>query len=152
MTRRIWECLLTASRTQASSVPRWPRRPMASWLVPEIVQPAGARKWSSLCTQHWWGRTLSTVFSFESLTTRKTLKLWSVLREGQQSRGGSGAQVWGCVKVEVGLFSHITAKWWEGMALSCTRGGSGRILGKMSSQWEWWGAGTGCPERWWSDP
>jgi len=31
----------------ASSVPRWPRKPMASWLVSEIVLPARASKWSS---------------------------------------------------------------------------------------------------------
>ena len=36
------------------------------------------------CTQHWWGCTSSTVFSFVSLATRKTSKPWSVSREGQQ--------------------------------------------------------------------
>jgi len=39
---------------------------------------------------------------------------------------------------------------WEGMASSCTRGGSGWILGKISSQKEWQCTGKGCPGRWWS--
>ena len=34
--------------------------------------------------------------------------------------------------------------------LSCARGGSGWILGTISSQKEQWGSGTGCPGRWWS--
>jgi len=33
---------------------------------------------------HWGGRTLSTVFSFGPLSTRKTWSCWSVSREGQQ--------------------------------------------------------------------
>jgi len=33
-------------RTQTSSVPRWPRRPMASWLVSGIVWPAGVGRGS----------------------------------------------------------------------------------------------------------
>ena len=36
--------LIDARLNTASSVPRWPRRPMASWLVSEIVWPAGAGK------------------------------------------------------------------------------------------------------------
>jgi len=36
------------------------------------------------------------------------------------------------------------------MASSCIRGGSDRILGKMSSLQEWSGLGPGCPRRWWS--
>jgi len=62
------------SWTWASIVPRWPRRPMASWLVSEIVLPAGAGEWPSLCTQHFWGCTSSTVFSFGLLTTRKAFE------------------------------------------------------------------------------
>jgi len=39
---------------------------------------------------------LSTAFRFGPLTTRKTLKLWNVSREGQLSREGSEAQIlWG---------------------------------------------------------
>ena len=34
------------------------------------------------CTQLWWGRTLSTVFSFGPLTTGRTSRCWSVSREG----------------------------------------------------------------------
>ena len=36
--------------------------------------------------------TLSPVLSFRPLTTRKTLRPWSVSREGQRSCEGSGAQ------------------------------------------------------------
>jgi len=37
----------------------------------------------------------------------------------------------------------------EVMVLSCTRGGSGWILGKKNSLKEWLSIGTGCPQRWW---
>jgi len=66
-------------------VPRWPRWPIPFWLVSEIVGPAGVARWSSPCTQHWWGCTSNTVFSFCPLTIRKTLRCWSVSREEQQS-------------------------------------------------------------------
>ena len=39
-----------------------------------------------------------------------------------------------CGKVGVGLFSHVTVIGQEGMATSCTRGGSGWVLGKVLSQ------------------
>ena len=55
--KRIRGCYLTAGWAWASSVTRWPRRQTASWLVSEIVQPAGAGKQSSLCTQQQWGCT-----------------------------------------------------------------------------------------------
>ena len=51
----------TAGWTCASSVPKWPRRTMASWLVLEIVWPAELRKCLSSCEQHWWGCTSSAV-------------------------------------------------------------------------------------------
>ena len=41
---------------------------------------------------HWW-RTSSTVSSFGPLTVGKTLRPWSVFREGQQSCEGSETQV-----------------------------------------------------------
>jgi len=37
---------------------------MASWFILEIGLPAEAGKWSSLCTQLWWGCILRTVISF----------------------------------------------------------------------------------------
>jgi len=40
----------------------------------------------------------------------------------------------GCGDVEVGLFSHVTVIGWEVMASSCTWGGSGWVLEKISSQ------------------
>ena len=87
-----WKTWLMLGWTWASSVPRWPRRPMASWLVSELALPARTGKWSSLCTQPWWGRTSSTAFSFGPFTTRKTSRPWNLSREGQQSCEGSGAQ------------------------------------------------------------
>ena len=56
----------------------------------------------------------------------------------------------GCSEVGVGLFSRVTAIEWEGMASSCIRGGSGWILGRISSLKDWWGIGTGCPGKCWS--
>ena len=44
---RAWGCWLTASWTWASSVPRWPRQPIAPWLILETVWPAGLGRWSS---------------------------------------------------------------------------------------------------------
>ena len=38
----------------------------------------------------------------------------------------------------------------EVRTLSCTRGGSGWILGNISSKKEWYCFGTDCPVRWWS--
>jgi len=52
--------------------------------------------------------------------------------------------------VGVGLFSQVAATGQEAVALSCTRVGSGWILGKTTSPEEWSGAGMGCPGRWWS--
>ena len=67
----------TVSWIWASSVPRWPRRPMASWLVSQMVWWARLEKLSCPCTQHWWDLTLSTVFSFGHLNTEGTLRCWS---------------------------------------------------------------------------
>ena len=53
----------------------------------------------------------------------------------------------GCDDVRVGLFSQVTAIGREVMASSCTRGGSGWIFEKISSQKEWSGTGMGCPWR-----
>jgi len=41
----------------------------------------------------------------------------------------------------------------KGNTIKCLRvrsDASGWILGKMSSQREWWCSGTGCPGRWWN--
>ena len=43
----------------------------------------------------------------------------------------------GCGEVGVVLCSQVTVTGWEGMALSCTGGGSGWIVGNISSQKEW---------------
>ena len=54
-----------------------------------------------------------------------------------------------CLKGVWNLFSQVTAIGREGMTSSCVRRGSGWIRGKIYSQTEWWGSGTGCPGRWW---
>jgi len=39
---------------------------------------------------------------------------------------------------------------WQGMASNCTRGDSGWMLGKNSSQNGWQGIRPDCPVGWWS--
>ena len=92
--KRTWGCWLTAGWTWASCVPRWPRRPAASWLVSGIVWPAGAGQWWCLCTRHWWGCISNNVVSIGPLTTGKTLRCWSVSREGQQGPLWCGSTVY----------------------------------------------------------
>jgi len=58
----------------------------------------------------------------------------------------------GCGEVGVSLFSQVTAIEWEGLSSSCARGGSGWVLGKISSAKDQWCSGTGCPGRWWGQP
>ena len=91
--KMTWGYWSTAGWTWASSVPRWPRRPVTSWLLSGIVWPAGVGRRQCPCTWHWWGRTSSTVLSFRHLTTRMTLSCWSVSREGNKGGEGSGEQV-----------------------------------------------------------
>ena len=83
--KSAWGWWSTASWRWASSVPRWPRMPVASWLVSGMVWPAETGEWPSPCTRHWWGRTLNTAFSFGLFTARKTFRCWTMSREGQQS-------------------------------------------------------------------
>jgi len=47
-------------------------------------------------------------------------------------------------------FTRLLVIGQEVMVLGCTRGGSGWVAGKVSSQTERRGSGTGCPGRWWS--
>ena len=78
--KRTWDYWSMLSWTWANSMPKWPRRPMASWLVEEIVLPAEG-KWLSPCTQLLWDCLLNIVFSFglsNSITTvQKTILLIS---------------------------------------------------------------------------
>ena len=95
----------TAGWTWARSVPRWPRRPRASWLGSGMVWPAGVGRWSCPCTQHWWGHTSTPKSSFGPLTTRTTLRSWSVSREEQwgwwwlwsTSLARTSWGTWGCL-------------------------------------------------------
>lgn len=64
--------------------PRWTRSPVTSWRVSEIVA-SGARAGifplsSTLLRPH-----LKCCVQFEPLPTRKTLRCWTMSREGQQS-------------------------------------------------------------------
>ena len=88
--KRTWGCWSTTSWTWAGSVPRWPRRPRASWLVSGMVWPAVAGRWSCSCTRHWWGHTLSTVFSFGLLTARRTLRWGACPEKGNKAGERSG--------------------------------------------------------------
>ena len=54
-----------------------------------------------------------------------------------------------CREVGVGLFSQVTVIEQEIMTLSCTRKGSGWILGKISSQKEWYWNRLPRVPRWW---
>lgn len=76
--------------TWASSVPRWPRAP---WPVSRVVWPVGVGKRLSCCTHHWWGCTLSTVSSSGSLASKRTLRCWSMSKEGHEDGEGSRRHV-----------------------------------------------------------
>ena len=84
--KAAWGCWSTSGWTWASSVPRWPRRPTASWLGSGIVRPVAVGWRSCPCTQHWWGRISNTVFTphykkdievLEHVQKRAT-RLWEV--------------------------------------------------------------------------
>ena len=54
--------------------------------------------------------------------------------EKRRLRGDFTALKGGCGKAGIGLFSPVTVTEWEGMASSCSRGGSSWMLGKTSPQ------------------
>ena len=91
--------------------------------------------WSTSCMGSGWGNWDGSVWRRGG--SRKTIPLYNRLK-------------WGSGEVGVGHCSQVTATGREGMSLSCTRRGSGWILGRITSQQECWGIGTGCPGSWWS--
>ena len=83
----------------------------------------------SLCTQPWWGHTLSSIFGFGLLTTRKTLMPWSMSREGQGSWWG----VWNTSQMRSNSGN------WDNLV--CRRLGSGRPYCSLQlpKRRLWWG-------------
>ena len=99
--------VLVDSRLNRSQ--QW-RRPTASWLGSGMVWPEEEGRWSCPWTWCWWGCTLSTVFSFGPLTTRKMLSCWSVSREGQRGWWG----VWRTSLMRCGWGSWVYLVWRRG--------------------------------------
>ena len=100
---------------------RWPRRPMAPWLISETGQPAGgdcpsvlalARPHLECCVQRG------------ALTARKALRPCSMSREGQES--------WWGVQRE----SHMRSGWGNWGCLVWRRGGSGKTLSLSTIAWK----------------
>jgi len=61
-------------------------------LVSGLGWPAGVGKGLCHCTQHWWGHTSNTAWSFGPLTTRRTLRC---PEKGNEAGEGSREQVLG---------------------------------------------------------
>jgi len=79
---RIWECKLTSRWTWASSVPRWPRRPMVSWPATGSLASRTKERTASSYVALWYC-TSNVVFSFGPLATGSVLSCLNVSREEQ---------------------------------------------------------------------
>ena len=141
-------------------MPRWPRRPAASWLVSAIAQPAGAGDHPSVlalvrlnlecCVQCWaphcktlepWSASIKGQQSCEGLEDKfdgEQLRLFSL--EKRRLRGDVIAPYndlkGGCSKMGVGVASLLAGKRQEVTVSSCMRGGSGWTLRIIPSQKE----------------
>ena len=112
-------CWWTVSWIWTSSVHRWPRRPMASWLVSGVVWWAGLVK-SSCPVLFTRGLTSSAVFSFGNLSKERTLRS----KEGQQSLWG----VWRTLPTR--------SNWGNWGCLVWGKGGWGETLLFSSNTWK----------------
>jgi len=95
VSRRAGDALGTqtrpSQRPSARACPTpWLRRPRSSGAAGQghsptasVVTVTAVGSDHPPCTWHWCGHTSSTVFGFGPLTTRRTLRGWSVSREGQ---------------------------------------------------------------------
>lgn len=173
--RRIWGCWSTAGWTWASSVSRYPRRPMASWLLSEIMWPAGLGNWLSLCTWYSYDCT-SNIVLFGAPHYKKDIGLLrpvkrrptklmkrlenKIYEEWLRKLGLISLEKLRlrrdlltchnylkgvCDKEGAGLFSQVASD--RAKATSCTRGNW--LLGRISSQKEWLGIGMDSLGKWW---
>lgn len=92
--KRTCVCWSTTSCTWLISVLRCPRRPKASWPVPEIVWP---REWFFPCTQHlsfcvqFWAPSLQDIEMLKNIQRRATelVKGWEN-KSGEEQLGETG--------------------------------------------------------------
>ena len=147
----------------------WSRRLMVSVNTLKRAWPEDWRRLSSPSTLPWWDHIWNTASSSGLPSSRKNGNYWRESRKWLQrwsevwniSCIRKGWEIWDCVvwrrlredhvdthpldickhSVDgIRLFSVMPSDW--------TRD-SGHRMEHRKLQWEWWGAGTGCPESLW---